>query len=362
MDKTKKQFDVITIGGATRDIMFYSGDGRLITTNNITWQKFLAFEYGAKITADKLYFSFGGGAANTAVTFSKLGLKTAVICRLGNDDNGREILKNFKNQGIDTSFIKINKKETTGFSVILAVRGESHEHVVFGYRGANNSLNGADLPLSLPPPLSVLGGAKSCASSDLTAFAFASRLRSLPPVASRPPRAGGEIIETNWFYVSSLPKDTWEEIMKKLIATGKNIIWNPGGYQLKQPSKLKNYLPKIKLFILNHDEALEFKKLKDIRGLLRYIKGLGPQIAVITDGAKGAYVYDGKKYYYMKAMASKSVDTVGVGDAFSAAFTGALIYGKNIKTALAWGIKNSASVVSKIGAQNGILNKRQIVK
>ncbi|MFA4872035.1 MAG: carbohydrate kinase family protein [Patescibacteria group bacterium] len=312
----KSKFDVITIGGATRDIMFYSGDGKLITTNNITRQKFLAFEYGAKITADKLYFSFGGGAANTAVTFSKLGLKTAAICRLGDDDNGREILKNFKNQGIDASFIKINKKETTGFSVILAVRGESHEHVVFGYRGANNSLSGVDLPLSQ--------------------------------------------IETNWFYVSALPKDSWEEIMKKLMATGKNIIWNPGGYQLKQPSRLKNYLPKIKLFILNHDEALEFKKLKDIRGLLRYIKGLGPQIVVITDGAKGAYVYDGKKYYYMKAMDSKSVDTVGVGDAFAAAFTGALIYGKNIKTALAWGIKNSASVVSKIGAQNGILTKRQI--
>jgi sugar/nucleoside kinase (ribokinase family) len=146
MEKTTKQFDVVTIGGATRDIMFYSGDGKLITANAATRQKLLAFEYGAKITADKLFFSYGGGAANTAATFSALGLKTATICKIGNDDNGREILKNFKKIGVDSSYIKIDSKDATGFSVVLAVKSESHEHVVFGYRGANNLLSSLDLP------------------------------------------------------------------------------------------------------------------------------------------------------------------------------------------------------------------------
>ena len=111
---------------------------------------------------------------------------------------------------------------------------------------------------------------------------------------------------------------------------------------------------------MNRDEALEFKKLKDIKGLLQYIFELGPKLVVITDGANGAYAYDGKKYYFMKAKTTKVVNTLGVGDAFGSALTSALIYDKNIKEALEWGIKNSASVVSHIGAQAGLLTKAKI--
>jgi len=150
--------------------------------------------------------------------------------------------------------------------------------------------------------------------------------------------------------------------MSALVATKKNIVWNPGGRQLAELNKLKKFLPKIKMLMINYDEALEFRQLKEIKGLIKYIKNLGPQLVVITAGAKGAYVYDGQKYYFLKAQSVKSVDTVGVGDAFGAAFTSALIYGKNIKQALTWGIRNSASVVAKVGAQNGLLNRRQIDK
>jgi sugar/nucleoside kinase (ribokinase family) len=123
---------------------------------------------------------------------------------------------------------------------------------------------------------------------------------------------------------------------------------------------MKKFLPRVKVLSLNRDEALEFRKLKDIKGLIKYIQRLGPKIVVITDGDKGAYAYDGSKYYFIKAKPVKALDTVGVGDAFGSALTSALIYGKDIKSALAWGIKNSASCVSKVGAQNGLLTKKQI--
>jgi len=119
MRKNKiKKLDVICIGGATRDIMFYSGEGELVTTSNLTKQKLLAFEYGAKITADDLYFNFGGGAANTAVSFTMVGLKVGIVCRLGNDENGRAVLKNLKDKSIETALIKIDQTKKTGFSMI----------------------------------------------------------------------------------------------------------------------------------------------------------------------------------------------------------------------------------------------------
>jgi len=313
--KQKTTYNILTVGGATRDIMFYSGEGELVKTGNITKQRLLAFEYGAKILADKLNFSFGGGAANAAATFSALGLKTAFVSRIGGDDAGDEVLHNLKKRNISTELVKIDKDGSTGFSLILTVDNAESEHIAFLHRGANNNLSAHDFPATSPAP---------------------------------------------WVYVSSLPMHNWIPIVRKVVASGARIAWNPGGGQLQQLIELKKFLPKVEIFMLNRDEALEFKKLKDIKSLIKHIQGLGPKIVVITDGRNGAYVYDGNKYYFMKARRTKSVDTIGVGDAFNAAFTAGLIHGKTVRQALEWGIKNAASVVSTIGAQNGILTKRKI--
>ena len=316
-DKLKK-YDVVSVGGATVDILFYSKEGELISTGNIAKQKLLAFEYGDKILAERIFYAYGGGAANSAVTFSRLGLKTAPIFRLGADDNGRKVLANLRDNKVDASWVKTDAKASTAFSVVITVDNEAKEHIAFIHRGANALLSADDLPLGK--------------------------------------------IEAKWFYVTSLPKFGWEDIMAKLAKTKKNIVWNPGKEQIGQMAKLKKHLPGIKMFMVNRDEALEFKKLKDIKGLLRHIKDLGPELVVITDGKNGAYAFDGKKYYFMRALSTKAVNTLGVGDAFGSALTAALVYGKNIRQALAWGMKNSAAVVCQIGAQKGILTKKQINK
>lgn len=316
INSKSKKFDIVTIGGATSDFMFYSGEGEIISTANLTKQKLLAFEYGAKILADKLYPTFGGGAANSAVSLAHLGLKTAIVAKIGADEEGKKIIANLIQKKVDTSQIKIDKNNKTAFSMILTVKGVASEHVVFAHRGASDTLCANDL--------------------SLTKF------------------------KSDWFYLSSLPKNNWEGIIEAVVKTKAHIAWNPGSAQLQDMERLKKYLSKVKVLFLNKDEAWEFKKLKDIKGLIKYIHSLGPEIVVITSSSLGAYAYDGQKYYFMKALKVKSIDTVGVGDAFSSAFTAALIFGNNIKIALKWGVTNSASVVSKIGAQNGLLSKRQI--
>ncbi|MFA5021209.1 MAG: PfkB family carbohydrate kinase [Patescibacteria group bacterium] len=317
MVSKKNKFDLVSIGGATVDLSFYSKEGELISAGKPASQKMLAFEYGAKIVADRVYTNCGGGASNSAVAASRLGLKTAVVCRIGNDDNGRLVLKNLKDNKVETGLIKIDRQAATGFSVILTIDNPAKEHIAFIHRGANGELSANDFIADLP---------------------------------------------ANWYYVTSLPADGWQAIMAKLIKTGKNIVWNPGNEQLKDIGAVKKFLPKIRLLIINRREALEFRKLKEIKGLLAYLQGLGPKLAVITNGANGVYAFDGQKYYYMKAASSKIINTLGVGDAFGAGLTSALIYDKNIKEALSWGIKNSASVVREIGAQKGLLTKKEIEK
>jgi sugar/nucleoside kinase (ribokinase family) len=317
MLSTKKcKFDLITVGGATVDISFYSSDGELIPAGS-SKQKMLAFEYGAKVIADRVFTTCGGGASNASVSAARLGLKVAAVCRLGRDDYGQTVIKNLKDNKVDTSLVKFDSQTKTGFSVILTINNPAKEHIAFIHRGANAEFANRDLPANF---------------------------------------------DADWLYVTSLPADGWQEIMKRLIKADKNIVWNPGNEQLKNISAMKKFLPYIKLLMVNHLEAMEFRKLKDIKGLLSYLHGLGPKLVVITDGASGAYATDGKKHYFMKARSKKVVNTLGVGDAFGSALTSALIYGKNIKEALEWGIKNSASVVSEIGAQAGLLTKREIEK
>ena len=317
MLRLKKQYDLITVGGATVDISFYSKEGELVSTGKATKQRLLAFEYGAKIVADRVFSTCGGGAANAAVSASRLGLKTAFVGRIGADDHGRTVLKNFKANGVGTELLRIDDKEQTAFSTVLTLDNAAKEHIAFVYRGANAKFSAKDLPVVLP---------------------------------------------ANWLYVTSLPTAGWEEIMNKLVRMNKKIAWNPGNEQLRDTAKIKKYLPQVEILIVNRDEALEFKKLKDIRGLLKYLQGLGSRLVVITDGAAGAYVYDGKKYYYMKARSRKTVNTLGVGDAFGSALTAALVCDKTIPEALSWGIKNSASVVTHIGAQAGLMTKKEIEK
>ena len=57
-----KKYDIVSVGGATVDILFYSKEGELISTGNIAKQKLLAFEYGDKILADRVFYTCGGGA------------------------------------------------------------------------------------------------------------------------------------------------------------------------------------------------------------------------------------------------------------------------------------------------------------
>ena len=51
----------------------------------------------------------------------------------------------------------------------------------------------------------------------------------------------------------------------------------------------------------------------------------------------------------------------GAGDAFASTFTSAIILGADVPTALAWGPINSMSVVQYMGAQEGLLNREELL-
>ncbi len=317
---------VITIGGATEDIFFTVDDYVLMNNpKDLLHKKLLAFEYGAKIGIPEITSASGGGAANAAVAFSRLGFRSTLLAALGDDIHNRTIVHNLLKNRVKTSLLEVVPHIASGLSLILVKPG--NDHVVFTYRGANDYLK----------------------------------------ITRRHERA---IRKADWVYLTSLSKD-WKLVLKAIFSVSKRLAWNPGRQQIAAGLKtLAPFLKQTEVLICNKDEALELVSSATsktpaatlnnskylVRSLQKYVAGM----VIVTDGEKGALLYDGKKLYQQKVVKAKHVvDTTGVGDAFGASFiAGMTLYNNDYAKALELAAKNASAVVSKMGAQTGLLSHR----
>lgn len=312
-------YDIVTIGGATLDIVCSVDEAFFIENEHDPLrERLIAFEYGAKVGITNMMKYFGGGAANVAVAAARLGKKAAIITAVGGDDEGRRITRNLDRHGVDCRFVEIKKNAASGISLII--KPEAGDHILFTYRGANDS------------------------------FSIDRKARKKVAKARR-------------VYISSLTGQ-WRAVLEAVMSAKTKCAWNPGRKQIAAGYKiLKPFLAQTDILIINKDEATELalsmkkgSKVPSIGTMLRQLVKAGPRLAVITDGKKGAQAFDGKKIYKQKATGQKAIDTTGVGDAFAATFVVAVDAGVDIQRALRAAMKNSGSVVAKPGAQNGLLS------
>lgn len=261
-----------------------------------------------------------GNSPNASVSAHRLGLKSALATNLGDDEYGREDIETLKKEGVITDYIRVHKGMKSNYHYVLRYEEERTiliKHYEYDYK--------------LP---------------DFT----------IPP---------------RWIYLSSLGENSvpfHREIAAYIERNSDTkLAFQPGTFQIKLGYDiLKDIYAASELFFCNKEEARRILKTNegDIKELLKNICGLGPRIAIITDGPKGAYTFDGKEMWYMPMYPDPAppVDRTGAGDSFSSAFTSALALGKEIPEALAWGPINSMSVVQHIGAQKGLLTREQLEK
>ena len=77
-----------------------------------------------RVLANEISRAGGGPAAVAAVALSRLGIKSAVVGTIGDDADGKEVLRIFAKEGVDTSGISIGSTATAG-SVIVASKEHS---------------------------------------------------------------------------------------------------------------------------------------------------------------------------------------------------------------------------------------------
>lgn len=318
-------YDVITIGDGTNDIFLKPHEASLIDSpecpeRGVCDRSLICWNFGEKITVDKVYYDVGGSACNVAVGLSRLGLKTALICALGSDSVGEKVKKKLAKEKIPQQYLKILKNIETSFSVIINYQGERTILVYHGLRDYSR--------LTIP--------------------------RS---------------IRTKWLYLGPLGKN-YQSLYQQAIslASEKNIslALNPGVIQIKDKDiLLKSILRVTKILFLNREETIDLLKIPGLprtKDLLVKLKSLGPEVVVITDGKNGAYATEGINYFHLPAGHAQKIDSTGAGDAFSAGFLASYFKEENISEALRWGIINSTAVIEEIGAQTGLLRLGQLQK
>jgi fructokinase len=320
-----KKYDVITIGDAFEDVFVWP-EINVKYDRSFGSGKGICFEFGEKIPLQNAQYEVGGSACNVSVGLSRLGYESVIATILGDDTPKEKVVERLDAENVSTDCLVISPKQKTGFSVIFAVEDD---RTIFVYHGVKDY---ADLKIR----------------KDVSA---------------------------KWLFVSSLGQNTKsieERIVEEVSVHGAKFAWNPGSTQINEgANRYKHLLYCTDILFLNREEVIKFINYPirpQIEEAIKKLHSYGAKLVVMTDGSKGAMVYDGKEFYHAAAdQRLKRVDATGAGDAFATGFLGRLIDSdmlnleeKEIREALAWGIKNSASVIQKVGAQPGLLTKSNI--
>lgn len=311
----RPRFDVVTIGSATRDFMFYDHQGTLLP-HTTSVAPGLCFPYGTKVDIGQAHFTFGGGAANAAVNTAYQGWRTAVLTAIGADETAGAIVKNFQQRGVGVALVQQYARSQSSFAFIITA-GDQREHVIFLYRGA----------------------------SPLLALSAAAARR----------------IKTRWWYVTSLVGSSWRSILETAMHQPGMKAWNPGSVQLRAGvKKLSPFLVQTDILFLNRAEAITLLRTTaavPMRTLLKQLHHHGPRVVVITNGKHGADAYDGTTFFHQAvATRRQPVDTTGVGDAHNSTFM--VVFdatGGDCRVALRAAMRNATAVASKVGAQEGYI-------
>src|SRR3989344_679630 len=304
-------WDIVTVGSNTIDWFLWTHPEMIHRMKRHHLETWMAYPIGAKILVEQFRVATGGGGTNTAATFSRLGLKTAYLSRVGADSNGDCVLADLKKYNV--VFLG-KRKGRTGFSVIL---DSGSDRKVLTYKGANDEFLSTDVNPS--------------------------KLR------------------TKWFYFSAMIGKSYEALERLALFAKKNqiqVAFNPSSYlAIKGKHFLGSLLKKVDVLILNKEEAQDMVGRFSGERLVRALAASGPKIVAVTDGGKGVEAWDGIFYYKMPARKVRVVETLGAGDAFAAGFVTGLILGYPTETSLKLGLNNAESCIQVCGAKEGLLSQ-----
>lgn len=310
------KYDFVAIGDITTDAFIKLKDAE---EQVIHGTRELCLRFGDKVPFEEMIeVRAVGNAANAAVAAHRVGLSSALIARVGTDENGEHCLDTLRAQGVADEYVEKQSEFPTNYHYVLWF------------------------------------GAERTILVKQAAFHYAL------PAFEAPPR---------YLYLTSLgesAKDFHHEVAQYCKDHSEaKLVFQPGTFQIKLGADaLKDVYEVTEIFFCNKEEAQTILKSQEtgVKKLMEGIRALGPKIVVVTDGPNGSNILDesGAWHVPMYPDPAPPVSRTGAGDATASTTVSYIAKGMSPHEALLRGVINGASVVQGVGAQAKLLTDLEI--
>lgn len=253
----------------------------------------------------------GGKGANQAVAAAKLGAESFMVGCVGLDSNGNFALDNLKSVNVNTNSIDVIHDVPTGVANIIVAEGDNSIIVVAGanYEVTIDTINKyKDIILS----------------ADIVLLQL------------------------------EIPLETVEYTLELCAKNDVKVLLNPAPAVELTSSMIKNatYITpnEHELNVIlgkNCDTETEMKKY--------------PNKLIVTLGSKGVKYFDGIDMKIIPSYKVEVVDTTGAGDTFCGAMAAALVKGDSLENSIKFANKAAAYSITKLGAQSGMPNEKELL-
>lgn len=287
-------FDILVIGSINADLVFVSD---------------IRPQAGETVTGKDFKIVPGGKGANQAIAAARLGKKVGFIGCVGNDDNGKMLIENFKENNVETKYIDIVENMPSGVANIIVSEDDNSIIVI---PGANYSITREMIDRNI------------------------------------------DILKKSKMVIlqHEIPIDIVEYIVDLCFENEIKVILNPApAIKLKEST-----IDKVDYLTPNeHECKIVFDNANIDELLSKY-----PNKLIITKGDNGVIYHDGNKVVHIPSFKVDVIDTTGAGDTFNGAFATAIVDGQSICESILFANKAAALSVTKFGAQNGMPYREDI--
>lgn len=265
----------------------------------------------------------GGEAINESVAAAKLGMKTAILCALGNDVAGDLVFHYLEQNGVDTKLILRSEDHQTPVTTMFVNDDGTRKSIT--NKAHNYNWHPENYLSALPDTRALILGSLFRAPFDDPDIIYA--------VVSAAKNAG-------------------------LIVLADTKLPN---FHFLNLTAIKDSLPLLDYITPNEDEARYYSGKDDPEDMADVFLNYGVKNVIIKLGSKGCLLKNEAGLIRLPAHPIDAVDATGAGDNFVAGFMSELLRGKKPDEALAFANICGAICTSAVGAGTALKNREQVL-
>jgi sulfofructose kinase len=295
MDRSSSGYDVVGLGVSTLDLVMVVAE--------LPGQELVQRAYDSVLEG-------GGPVATAMVTLARLGARTAMIDKLGDDWRGKLIVDEFRREEVSADHVVTAPQRSSSIASILVRKADGARTITYAPGDA-----GELLPDELP--------------ADVLSSAAILHLN-------------GRHLEASLV------------LAKHAKEHGVLVSFDGGAHRYRR--ELDEILGLSDVCIVARQFASSFSGLDDVAASAAKLIRFAPRVVVITAGAEGSWIFekDGESFHQPAFQVDQVVDTTGAGDAFHGGFLFGLVRGYCLRSCALLASAVAAMNTRRLGGRAGL--------